>query len=54
MLIWAELYHNFQISFSPFEVCYSFQPLMFEREEQVVDVPSAHQRANERYITENR
>ncbi|KAI2643813.1 Transposon Tf2-9 polyprotein [Labeo rohita] len=46
-LVWAELSNNLHTSsatnLSPFEVCYGFQPPVFEHQEPEVDVPSAQQ-----------
>ncbi|KAI2650825.1 Transposon Ty3-I Gag-Pol polyprotein [Labeo rohita] len=46
-LIWAELSNNLHTStatgLSPFEVCYGFQPPIFEHQEPEVEVPSAQQ-----------
>ncbi|KAI2642467.1 Transposon Tf2-6 polyprotein [Labeo rohita] len=46
-LVWAELSNNLHISsatkLSPFEVCYGYQPPVFEHQEPEVDVPSAQQ-----------
>ncbi|KAI2646193.1 Transposon Tf2-8 polyprotein [Labeo rohita] len=46
-LVWAELSNNIHTSsatnLSPFEVCYGFQPPVFEHQEPEVEVPSAQQ-----------
>ncbi|KAI2647704.1 Transposon Tf2-6 polyprotein [Labeo rohita] len=46
-LVWAELSNNIHTSsatkLSPFEVCYGYQPPVFEHQEPEVDVPSAQQ-----------
>ncbi|KAI2647070.1 Transposon Tf2-6 polyprotein [Labeo rohita] len=46
-LVWAELSNNLHTSsatnLSPFEVCYGYQPPVFEHQEPEVDVPSAQQ-----------
>ncbi|KAI2649275.1 Transposon Tf2-6 polyprotein [Labeo rohita] len=46
-LVWAELSNNLHTSsttgLSPFEVCYGFQPPIFEHQELEVEVPSAQQ-----------
>ncbi|KAI2665208.1 Transposon Tf2-9 polyprotein [Labeo rohita] len=46
-LVWAELSNNLHTStatgLSPFEVCYGFQPPIFEHQEPEVEVPSAQQ-----------
>ncbi|KAL0149639.1 hypothetical protein M9458_055166 [Cirrhinus mrigala] len=46
-LVWAELSNNLHTSsatnLSPFEVCYGYQPPVFEHQEPEVDVLSAHQ-----------
>ncbi|KAL0198369.1 hypothetical protein M9458_006909, partial [Cirrhinus mrigala] len=46
-LVWAELSNNLHTStatgLSPFEVCYGFQPTIFEHQEPEVEVPSAQQ-----------
>ncbi|KAI2655949.1 Transposon Tf2-6 polyprotein [Labeo rohita] len=46
-LVWAELSNNLHTStatgLSPFEVCYGFQPPIFEHQEPGVEVPSAQQ-----------
>ncbi|KAL0163498.1 hypothetical protein M9458_039251 [Cirrhinus mrigala] len=46
-LIWGELSNNLHTSsttgLSPFEVCYGFQPPIFEHQEPEVEVPSAQQ-----------
>ncbi|KAL0151257.1 hypothetical protein M9458_053448 [Cirrhinus mrigala] len=48
-LVWAELSNNLHTSsatnLSPFEVCYGYQPPVFEHQEPEVDVPSAQQLA---------
>ncbi|KAL0164904.1 hypothetical protein M9458_040657, partial [Cirrhinus mrigala] len=58
-LVWAELSNNIHTSsatnLSPFEVCYGYQPPVFEHQEPEVEVPSAQQlKANTRYITQHR
>ncbi|KAI2664152.1 Transposon Tf2-6 polyprotein [Labeo rohita] len=70
-LVWAELSNNLHTSsatnLSPFEVCYGYQPPVFEHQELEVDVPSAQQlvrlwnhartaiqKANQRYTTQHR
>ncbi|KAI2661862.1 Transposon Tf2-9 polyprotein [Labeo rohita] len=44
-LVWTELSNNIHTSsatnLSPFEVCYGYQPLVFEHQEPEVEVPSA-------------
>ncbi|KAI2646678.1 Transposon Tf2-8 polyprotein [Labeo rohita] len=46
-LVWAELSNNIHTSsatnLSPFEVCYGYQPPVFEHQEPEVDVPSAQE-----------
>ncbi|KAI2650474.1 Transposon Tf2-6 polyprotein [Labeo rohita] len=46
-LVWAELSNNLHTftttGLSPFEVCYGFQPPIFEHQEPEVEVPSAQQ-----------
>ncbi|KAL0185658.1 hypothetical protein M9458_017328, partial [Cirrhinus mrigala] len=46
-LVWAELSNNIHTSsatnLSPFEVCYGYQPPVFEHQEPEVEVPSAQQ-----------
>ncbi|KAL0149444.1 hypothetical protein M9458_055232 [Cirrhinus mrigala] len=46
-LVWAELSNNVHTSsatnLSPFEVCYGYQPPVFEHQEPEVEVPSAQQ-----------
>ncbi|KAI2647575.1 Transposon Tf2-9 polyprotein [Labeo rohita] len=46
-LVWTELSNNLHTStstgLSPFEVCYGFQPPIFEHQEPEVEVPSAQQ-----------
>ncbi|KAL0185465.1 hypothetical protein M9458_021162, partial [Cirrhinus mrigala] len=46
-LVWAELSNNLHTSsttgLSPFEVCYGFQPPIFDHQEPEVEVPSAQQ-----------
>ncbi|KAI2654685.1 Transposon Tf2-9 polyprotein [Labeo rohita] len=46
-LVWAKLSNNLHTStttgLSPFEVCYGFQPPIFEHQEPEVEVPSAQQ-----------